>query len=28
MLDCAEPLTPTQIASTVEDEGYQASFLA
>jgi homogentisate 1,2-dioxygenase len=28
MLDCAEPLTPTQIASTVEDEGYQESFLA
>ena len=28
MLDCAEPLTPTHIATTIEDAGYQKSFLA
>ncbi|GAB4201283.1 MAG: homogentisate 1,2-dioxygenase [Sandaracinaceae bacterium] len=28
MLDCVEPLTPTQLAATVEDTSYQGSFLA
>lgn len=28
MLDCAEPLTPTHIATTIEDANYQKSFLA
>jgi homogentisate 1,2-dioxygenase len=28
MLDCVEPLTPTQLASAIEDEGYQKSFVA
>ena len=28
MLDCAEPLTPTQLAGSIEDAGYQRSFVA
>jgi homogentisate 1,2-dioxygenase len=28
MLDCVEPLTPTQLAATIEDAGYQQSFVA
>jgi len=28
MLDCAEPLTPTQLAGSIEDPGYQRSFVA